>query len=57
VFDRIDPNKERYWKKVIYDSKKYKNTYLKLEKIDNIILRLCPFLQRYCWNVVIMAEK
>lgn len=57
LIDKIDPNKERYWKKILTDNKKLEKTYNRLEKIDNIVLRIFPFLKRYCWNIVIIGVK
>lgn len=56
-FDHIDPNKERYWKKILVDHKKLEKTYARLEKNDKIFLKIFPFLRRYCWNIVIVAKK
>ena len=55
--DKVDPNKERYWKKIITDSKKLEKTYYKLEKLDKLFLKGLPFLKRYCWNIVVFAVK
>lgn len=55
--DRINPNKERYWKKILVDHKKLEKLYNRLEKIDKVILKTLPFLKRYCWNIVIVASK
>lgn len=55
--DRIDPNKERYWKKIITDHKRIEKTFLRLEKLDRMTLALFPFLKRYCWNIVIFSIK
>jgi SAM-dependent methyltransferase len=52
-----NPNKERYWKTIIYENDKWKWLYLPLEKIDNILLFLFPFLKLLCWNVAIFAKK
>lgn len=57
LFDKIDPNKERYWKKILEDHKKLEETYLRLEKADRAILKIFPFLRRYCWNIIIYAKK
>ncbi|MFC1577255.1 class I SAM-dependent methyltransferase [Candidatus Omnitrophota bacterium] len=57
LFDRIDPNKIRYWKLVLSKHKKLETIYRPLEKIDTVILRFFPFLKRYCWNVVIFSSK
>ncbi|MFC1699958.1 class I SAM-dependent methyltransferase [Candidatus Omnitrophota bacterium] len=55
--DRINPNKERFWKKSIEEHKKLENLYDRLERVDNFILAACPFLKIFCWNVVIFAVK
>ena len=57
LFQRIDPNKERYWKKIIYESNKWKLLYYPLEILDSIILFLFPPLRFLCWNVVIKGIK
>jgi len=56
-FDRIDPNKVRYWKKVITEHKRLEKLYCRLEKIDYKFLKIFPFMKRYCWNIVIFAFK
>ena len=55
--DRIHPNKERYWKKILREHKKLEKTYYRLEKLDKFFLKVFPFLKRYCWNIVIIAKK
>jgi ubiquinone/menaquinone biosynthesis C-methylase UbiE len=57
LIERVNPNKERYWKKIISEHKRLEKTYLFLEKLDKKILRIFPFLKRYCWNIVVMCEK
>lgn len=57
LIDRIDPNKERYWKKILTEHKKLEKSYMRLEKMDKAFLRLFPFLKRYCWNIVVIAKK
>lgn len=57
LIDKIDPNKERYWKKILVDNKKLEKTYYHLEKIDRWILKYLSFLKRYCWNIIIFAKK
>jgi len=54
--NRVDPNKERYWKKVVEDRNIY-SMYKTLAKIDRAILKVCPPLRWLCWNIAIMAEK
>ena len=55
--DRVHPNEERYWKKIIADHKKLEKFYYKLERLDNIFLEIFPFFKKYCWNIVIIAKK
>ncbi len=55
--DRVHPNKERYWKKIIKDRKKIESLYVFLEKLDRSFLKLFPFMQRYCWNIVLFCRK
>lgn len=55
--DRINPNKERYWKKIITDHKKLERLYYFWERIDKFMLKFFPFLRRFCWNIVIIATK
>jgi SAM-dependent methyltransferase len=57
LIDRVDPNKERYWKKILVDHKKLEKTYRRLERLDRIILKIMPFLKRHCWNIVIWSKK
>lgn len=57
LIDRINPNQERYWKKIIYDYSKIEKIYTRLEKIDNFILSIFPFLKYLCWNISIIAKK
>jgi 2-polyprenyl-3-methyl-5-hydroxy-6-metoxy-1,4-benzoquinol methylase len=55
--DKINPNQERYWKKIVTDYRKLSPLYYNLEKIDNIILKYCPCLKWLCWNAVLMCVK
>jgi ubiquinone/menaquinone biosynthesis C-methylase UbiE len=55
--ERVDPNKERYWKKILIEHKRLKKSYTKLEKMDNFIMKILPFMKRFCWNISIIAKK
>ena len=55
VFQRRDPNKERYWKKVIEEADTWAPLYRPLELLDKVLL-LIPFLRPLCWNVVIVGR-
>jgi ubiquinone/menaquinone biosynthesis C-methylase UbiE len=55
--ERVHPNEERYWKKILKEHRKLENIYYRLEKLDKFILNVLPFLKRYCWNIVVIAKK
>ncbi len=55
VFQRRDPNKERYWKKIIEEADQWAWLYRPLELLDKVLL-LIPFLRPLCWNVVIVGR-
>lgn len=57
LIEKVDPNKERYWKKIIKEHKRLDKTYSRLLKYDKFFLKLFPFLKRYCWNITIIAQK
>ncbi len=54
--ERIDPNKERYWKKIIYEEERLRPLYLRLEKYDACMKR-APLVKRYAWNIALVATK
>jgi 2-polyprenyl-3-methyl-5-hydroxy-6-metoxy-1,4-benzoquinol methylase len=57
LFQRKNPNKERYWKTIIYESNKWRLLYHPLELLDSLFLFLFPPLRLLCWNVVIFGKK
>ena len=56
LFERIDPNEERYWKKIVSEEPRLRSTFLALEPIDTIIKRI-PFMNRFGWNICGVATK
>ena len=56
LVEHVHPNKERYWKKIIYEEERLRPLYLKLEKIDNLIKRF-PFVKALAWNIAVVATK
>jgi SAM-dependent methyltransferase len=56
LIERVDPNKERYWKKIIYEEERLRPLYNCLENVDRHLMKL-PFLRRYAWNIAIVATK
>ncbi|HRK62222.1 MAG TPA: class I SAM-dependent methyltransferase [Candidatus Omnitrophota bacterium] len=57
VFQRRNPNQERFWKKVVEEGDQWAWLYRPLEKLDRFLLVFLPFLKPLCWNVVIVATK
>ena len=56
LIEKVDPNKERYWKKIIIDQARLKPGYQRLEKLD-VILKKIPLMKRFAWNVAVVATK
>ena len=57
LFQRVNPDKERYWKKILREHKELERTYCRLERIDRLLLKIFPFMKIFCWNVVVYAVK
>lgn len=57
LFDKVDPNKERYWKKILIEHDRLRRIYSFLEKLDHGFLNIFPFMKRFCWNVTVIARK
>ena len=57
IIERVNPNKERYWKKIIAEHVRLEPIYSPLEKWDRIFLKFMPFFKRYCWNIAICCIK
>ena len=55
--DRVHPNKERYWKKILVEHKKLEPLYNRLARVDRVLFRFFPFLKRYAWNIVVIGTK
>ena len=57
LIKRVNPKKERYWKKVIAEADSIAPMYTKMLKVDYWLLKSLPLLRRFCWNTVIVLEK
>ena len=53
---RRNPNKERFWKVVVQEGRKWRWLYLPLEKLDRLLMMVFPPLRLLCWNVVIVCK-
>jgi ubiquinone/menaquinone biosynthesis C-methylase UbiE len=56
LIEKVDPNKERYWKKIIIEQDRLKSQYLALEKVDRLLKKL-PLMKRMAWNLAVVARK
>jgi ubiquinone/menaquinone biosynthesis C-methylase UbiE len=56
AIERIDPNRERYWKKIIIEHQRLAPRYQSLEQID-LLLKRIPGLSKYAWNLAVVATK
>ena len=56
LIEKVHPNDDPYWKKIISDEERLRSRYLRLEKIDTFLKKI-PFLKRYAWNIAIVATK
>jgi SAM-dependent methyltransferase len=56
LIERVDPNRERYWKKIIVEEERLRATYRRLESWDRALKRL-PGLRRLAWNLAFVATK
>lgn len=57
LINKLNPNETRYWKHILVEHKNMEKTYRRLEKLDILLLKLLPFMKRYCWNIVIFCYK
>lgn len=56
LIERVHPNKERYWKKIIIEQARLEPEYRRLENLDNILKKL-PGMKRFAWNLAVVARK
>lgn len=56
LIERVDPNKERYWKKIIAESARLEPVYRRLERLDRLVKR-ASFMKRFAWNIAVVATK
>ncbi|NWF59122.1 MAG: methyltransferase domain-containing protein [Fischerella sp.] len=56
LIERVSPNKERYWKKIIYEEPRLRRLYFRLERLDYLVKKL-PFMKRFAWNIAVVATK
>ena len=56
LIEKVNPNQERYWKKIIIEHERLQPEYQRLEKLD-VILKKFPAMKRFAWNLAVVATK
>lgn len=56
LIEKVDPNQERYWKKIIIEQERLAPTYRRLEKVDRVLNKI-PLMKRLAWNIAVVATK
>jgi ubiquinone/menaquinone biosynthesis C-methylase UbiE len=56
LIEKVNPNKERYWKKIILEQDRLAKTHRRLERIDRGLKRI-PGMKRMAWNLAVVATK
>ncbi len=56
LIEKVHPNKERYWKKIIIEQARLEPQYRRLEKMD-VFLKKIPLMKRMSWNLAVVATK
>jgi ubiquinone/menaquinone biosynthesis C-methylase UbiE len=56
LIERVNPNQERYWKKIILEHHRLRPKYQRLERVDRWLKQM-PFLRKYAWNLAVVATK
>jgi hypothetical protein len=56
LIEKVNPNQERYWKKIILEQARLKPMYSRLERVDRLVKKL-PLMKRMAWNLAVVATK
>ncbi|MCL2923830.1 MAG: class I SAM-dependent methyltransferase [Trichodesmium sp. MAG_R04] len=56
LIEKVDPNQERYWKKIIIEHQRLEPMYSRLEQLD-VVLKKLPLMKRFAWNLAVVATK
>lgn len=56
LVERVNPNEERYWKKIILEHDRLEPLYTRLEGVDRR-LKQVPLMRRFAWNLAVVATK
>jgi len=56
LVDRVHPNQDRYWKRILRETRQGLWWWLPLRALDSVLTRL-PLIRWLAWNVVLWGEK
>ncbi|MGZ3705827.1 MAG: SAM-dependent methyltransferase, partial [Bdellovibrionota bacterium] len=56
LIDRVSPNDDRYWKRILKEDEKKLGWFRLLQKIDGLLSKL-PGIRWLCWNIVVWGKK
>lgn len=56
LIEKVNPNQERYWKKIIIEQERLAPEYRLLERLDFFLKKL-PLVKRFAWNLAVVARK
>ena len=56
LIDGVDPNKERYWKRIFLETEETLEWWHSLRALDEALTRV-PLVRRLAWNMVMWGEK
>jgi SAM-dependent methyltransferase len=56
LIEKVHPNQERYWKKIIIEQARLEPEYRRLENFDTILKKI-PWMKRFAWNLAVVATK
>lgn len=56
LIDRVHPNSERYWKKILLETPETLGWWMPLANIDRWLTRI-PLVRRLAWNMVMWGQK
>ncbi len=56
LIEKVNPNEERYWKKIILEHERLQPDYERLERLDRVLKKL-PLAKRFAWNLAVVATK
>ena len=56
VIDRVHPNQERYWKRILRETPAHLRWWIPLREFDKVLTRV-PLVRWLAWNMVMWGEK